>query len=255
MSVTAESSLPSDSPLVDVRECYAQYYARKGEDRNNLLSNPGVLLQVLAQDAAMVRALRSTHLESGSARVLDVGCGDGSSLWPLLRLGFDPQNLHGVDLQMELIAKAASKHPLIHFEAADATRLRFEDGTFDLVMESTMLIHATNDELASRIAAEMLRVTKPGGILLVADWRYAKLRNRYYKAVTLRRISQLFRVGTVTEMHGRYRGSLLPPIGRFFSQHLPSAYFSVQTLCPVLVGHFVTVLRKKEQAQSAASFS
>lgn len=252
MNVIIESSVRNDSPLLEVKDCYAQYYARKGADRNNLLSNPGVLLQVLAQDAAMVRALHSTLVDPESARVLDVGCGDGSSLWPLLRLGFSPQNLYGVDIQSELVAKAASKHPLIHFETADATRLWFEDGSFDVVMESTMFIHATDDTLATRIAAEMLRVTKPGGILLISDWRYAKLRNCHYKAVTMRRISQLFGMGTLTEMRGRHRGSLLPPIGRFFSEYLPSTYFSVQKLFPVLVGHFVTVLRKNERTPSAA---
>src|SRR5215470_3352146 len=114
MNFTTEVSSANQSSLTKVQECYVQYYASKGADRNNLLNNPGVLFQVLAQDAAMIRALRSMSLNPESARVLDVGCGSGSSLWPLLRLGFDPRNLHGVDIQKEAIAEASNKHPKIH---------------------------------------------------------------------------------------------------------------------------------------------
>jgi len=231
--------------LAKAQEFYAGYYAQKGVDRNSLLHNPGVLFQVLAQDAAMIRALRSVGLDPQAAQVLDVGCGDGASLWLLMRLGFEAGNLHGVDLLESRIADARAKHPLIHFDCADATRLPFEDGSFDLVMESTMFIHATDEELARRIAAEMIRVTKPGGALLISDWRYAKPRNRHYKAVTSQRLAGLFETGALTQFQNRYRGSLLPPVGRFFSKRSAWSYFAVQALFPFLSGHMVTVLKKQ----------
>src|SRR5438477_13051352 len=92
----AVASLKTD--IADAQECYADYYAKKGADRNSLLENPSVLFQVLAQDAAMIRGLRSGGLDPQSAQVPDVGCGDGASLWLLMRLGFEAGNLHGVDL-------------------------------------------------------------------------------------------------------------------------------------------------------------
>src|SRR3989449_11755009 len=141
--------------LPGVREFYSQYYAEKGTDRNDLLQNPGVLFQVFAQDAAMIRALRSTGISPPSARVLDVGCGDGASLWLLLRLGFEPSNLVGVDLQEERILDARTRNPLLTFHCADATSLPFGDDSFDLTMESAMFIHATEDSLATKIATEM----------------------------------------------------------------------------------------------------
>jgi ubiquinone/menaquinone biosynthesis C-methylase UbiE len=235
------------STLADTRDLYADYYAKKGADRNSLLENPSVLFQVLAQDAAMIRGLRSVGFDPQTARVLDVGCGEGASLWLLMRLGFEAGNLHGVDLLESRVASARARHPLIHFDCADATRLPFEDGSFDLVMESTMFIHATDEELARRIAAEMIRVTKPGGTLLISDWRYAKPRNRRYKAVTSERLAGLFQTGTLTEFQNRFRGSLLPPVGRFFSRHAAWSYFAVQALFPFLTGHMVTVLKKNER--------
>jgi ubiquinone/menaquinone biosynthesis C-methylase UbiE len=239
-----ESPLKTD--VADAQECYADYYAKKGIDRNSLLHNPSVLFQVLAQDAAMIRGLQSVGLDPQMARVLDVGCGEGASLWLLMRLGFEPNNLHGVDLLESRIAAARNRHPLIHFDCADATRLPFEDDSFDLVMESTMFIHATDEALAQKIAAEMIRVTKPEGTLLICDWRYAKPRNRHYKAVTNKRLAGLFQAGTRTEVHKKYRGSLLPPVGRFFSRYSAWSYFAVQALFPFLTGHMVTVLKKIE---------
>ena len=61
-SHTPESSAVLKTTLPGVQEFYSEYYAKKGIDRNDLLQNPGALFQVLAQDAAMIRALRATGL-------------------------------------------------------------------------------------------------------------------------------------------------------------------------------------------------
>ena len=66
-------------------EYYKDYDARKGADRNDLLRNPEVLFQFLALEAAVIRALGFLQLDPAKAPVLDVGCGEGLSLLPLLR--------------------------------------------------------------------------------------------------------------------------------------------------------------------------
>ena len=226
------------------QDCYSEYYARRSADRNSLLRNAEVLFQNLAQDAAMVRALGWMEAEPGSARVLDVGCGEGGSLWLLQRLGFEPGNLFGVDIQEERILRAKARNPRVTFACVDATRLEFGDETFDIAMESTMFLQLTDDAVARRIAGEMIRVTKPEGALLVSDWRYGKPGSREFKAVSARRIADLYQVGTRTRVVKTFRGPLIPPVGRFLSKHLPSCYFAVQALLPVLAGHVITVLRK-----------
>ena len=228
------------------KEYYAQYEARKGADRNNLLNNPEVLFQNLAHDAAMVRALRSINLEPNTARVLDVGCGEGGSLWLLLRLGFTPSNLFGVDIQEERIVRARQRYPQISLECADATKLTYADGTFDIAMETMMFLQLTDDEIARRIAAEMIRATKPGGILLISDWRYSKPGSKEFKGVSRGRIAELYQVGKQTRVRATFRGALVPPVGRFLSKHLPSTYFAVQRLLPFLTAHVVTVLEKQK---------
>jgi SAM-dependent methyltransferase len=223
---------------------YRAYYAAKGVERNSLLQNPEVLYQSLAQEAALVRALQSTHPNQETARVLDVGCGDGTTLLAILRLGFAAGNLHGIDFQEERIARAKEKCPSIHFEHGDATKLEFASETFDLVHEATMFIHSVDDELSRKIAREMVRVTKPGGHILLCDWRYAKPGSTAHCALTQKRIARLFEVGVRTSGCGVFAGPLLPPIGRFLSRRLPSAYFLVSALLPFLVGQATTVLRK-----------
>lgn len=234
----------STKPEVIREDWYRGYYAAKGMHRNSLLHNPEVLYQSLAQEAALVRGLQSIHPQHETARVLDVGCGDGTTLLTFLRLGFCAANLYGIDFQEERIAIAIGRCPNIQFVHGDATKLKFASESFDLAHESTMFIHSVDDELSKQIAGEMVRVTKPGGHILLCDWRYSKPGSAAHRALTQRRIAQLFQVGCQTSRVGVFAGPLLPPLGRFLSRRLPSAYFIVSGLLPFLVGQATTVLRK-----------
>ncbi len=243
----------SAKTLQAATECYyREYNARKGVDRNSLLHNPEVLFQSLAKDAAMVRAMQWIKPNPEMARVLDVGCGGGDSLWVLLRLGFEPANLSGVDIQEEKIIQVKATNPLVNFECADATSLVFRNETFDIAMESMMFLQLTDDDIARRIASEMIRVTRPGGILLVSDWRYSKPGSKEFKGVSLKRIADLYQVGKQTRVRRTFRGALVPPVGRFLSKHVPSAYFAVHKLMPFLTGQMVTVLEKRGASEESA---
>jgi SAM-dependent methyltransferase len=231
---------------VATEECYRQYNARKGADRNSLLHNPEVLFQTLARDAAIVRSMQWIHPDTQSAHVLDVGCGDGDSLWILLRLGFKPSNLFGVDIQEDRIFRAKTTNSFVNFECTDATNLAFNDDIFDITMESMLFLQLTDDDVARRIASEMIRVTKPGGILLVSDWRYSKPGSQEFKGVSTSRIADLYQVGTETEVCRTFQGPLVPPLGRFLSKHLSCSYFVIQALFPFFVGHMVSILKKRK---------
>jgi SAM-dependent methyltransferase len=241
-----ESPVSIDKLQTATEDYYREYNVKKGVDRNSLLHNPEVLFQSLARDAAMVRALRWINPNPQSARVLDVGCGDGDSLWIFLRLGFEPSNLFGVDIQEHRIAQAKATNPLVNFECTNATNLGFPDGTFDIAMESMLFLQLTDDDIARRIASAMLRVTKPGGILLVSDWRYSKPGSDEFKGVSPSRIADLYQIGTRTDVCRTFRGPLVPPVGRFLSKYLSSAYFAIHALFPFLAGHMITVLRKSK---------
>jgi len=221
------------------------YYAEKGEERNRLWRNDEVLFQVLAYDKSLTQAFGATRVSPPTTRVLDVGCGNGSLLSLLTRLGFDPANVAGVDLIEERVEEAKRLHPSASFQYADASQLPYGNGEFQVVHQSSMLVFVRDEEQARRIALEMIRVCAPGSFLIIADWRYRKPWNENYVAVSRRRIKDLFKVGQMTEIVGVHRGALVPPIGRFLSARLPSAYFLVAALVPQLVGQVAYVLMKK----------
>jgi ubiquinone/menaquinone biosynthesis C-methylase UbiE len=102
----------------------------------------------------------------GDERALDAGTGTGAlafALAPLVR------EVVGVDLVPELLAEGrarAGAFPNVELVEGDITRLPFGDGSFDLTASSSTIHHVTRPEL---LVAELTRVTKPGGTILVVD--------------------------------------------------------------------------------------
>ena len=142
------------------------------------------------------------------------------------------------------LAEARRLYPQMRFVQGDASRMKFDDASFDLIYESTMFATLTDDDLCAGIAKEMLRVCRPEGYLLLVDWWFPKPRSTTYKALTRHRLAKLFGVGTTTRMVSVSRGALVPPVGRFLSRYAPFAYFGVSALCPFLVGQVAYLLQR-----------
>jgi ubiquinone/menaquinone biosynthesis C-methylase UbiE len=237
MSVAAARQKQTES-------CYQDYYASKGDDRNDPLRNPGVLFQTLAFDKSIVEALRKINLDKETCKILDVGCGAGFSLLRLLSYGLEPERLFGIDIVESRLAMGRRRQPALNLTLGDATAMEYASDSFELAMESTVFLQITDESIAQGIASEMVRVVKPGGHIMLTDWRYSFGRKGYV-AVSPARIAQLFGVGTKTSVVCRTHGALLPPLGRALSRYLPSFYFPVCGLFPFLVGQMTVVLRKK----------
>lgn len=116
--------------------------------------------------------------------------------------------------------------------------------TFDIVFESTMFVQIVEEATRDRIATEMLRVCRPGGWLLLSDWRYGKPRNDQYRALRKSDVLRMFRAGSDTELVCVAAGALVPPVGRLLSARAPSLYFLVSGLMPWLVGQVTYLLRR-----------
>jgi len=105
--------------------------------------------------------------------VLDVGCGTGEVTIPAkVRAGKDG-HAYGIDPAPEMIAvargKAARKGLEIDFRVAAIEALPFPDSSMDVVTSSLMMHHLP-DELRVRGLAEIYRVLKPGGHVLIFDF-------------------------------------------------------------------------------------
>ncbi len=224
----------------EIQELNARRAIENGPDRDDLLCNRGLLFQHLANRRSVCEALRPVAgLRSvRNAEVLDVCCGDGAGLRHLLELGFPAHMMHGIDIRPSFIERGRRKLPACSLLVADACNLPYHDASFDLVIGSTIFVRVTETSIWAGIAREMARVTKPGGHLLIVDWRYG---GRGYQAVTQRALGSLYPGCDVVRSAG---GALIPPVGRAVSTWCPSLYFLIHRLCPPLIGLKATLLCK-----------
>ena len=125
--------------------------------------------------------IAATMRESGEAlvnglsitkglKVLDLGCGDGTTALPTAALGAD---VLGVDIAKNLV-EAGNKRareqglPNCRFQQGDATNLHeLKDEDFDLVVSIFGVMFAPKP---FDVAKEMVRVTRPGGRIIMGNW-------------------------------------------------------------------------------------
>lgn len=108
-------------------------------------------------------------------RALDIGTGPGQIVIKLARK-LTRWKFLGVDRSPQMIAEAAANLAAagpelagrVEFQIADANALPFPDATFDLVMCNSVLHHMAEPE---RLLAEIARVAKPRGAILLRDLR------------------------------------------------------------------------------------
>jgi SAM-dependent methyltransferase len=91
-------------------------------------------------------------------------------LGDMLRYGARPEDMCGIDLLPERVESANSLLPGASIEVGDAQSLGYEDSSFDLVLGFTLLSSVLDQGTRGRIAAEMMRVAKPGGRVLLYDF-------------------------------------------------------------------------------------
>lgn len=105
------------------------------------------------------------ELNIGKAKVLELGCGAGRWAPRFQKAG---ANYTGVDISEGMLALARNRTPSANFEHLTASKLPFDDDSFDLVFTVTVL-HHNPYERQDELIDELLRVTKPGGFILLLE--------------------------------------------------------------------------------------
>jgi ubiquinone/menaquinone biosynthesis C-methylase UbiE len=125
--------------------------------------------------------IAATMRESGEAlvqrlgitkglKVLDLGCGDGTTALPAAKLGAE---VLGIDIARNLVEagnRRAAEHSLTNmkFQEGDASNLhQLPDRAFDLVVSVFGAMFAPKP---FEVAKEMVRVTRPGGRIVMGNW-------------------------------------------------------------------------------------
>lgn len=141
--------------------------------------------------------LRAIDPQPGD-RILDIAAGPGSSSIPLRRAG---AQVASADFSLGMLRQGLKQSPELHFTAADATRLPFADESFDVVTMSFGFRNVVEPEVALR---EFLRVTRPGGRLLICEFSQP--------------VNKVFRT-----VYSEYLMAAFPPVARRLSSN-PDSY-------------------------------
>lgn len=198
-------------------------YARRAglADRYHPL-RPEVLLARQQRERALCALLREhVGFDVAALRVMEVGCGSGDNLLELLRLGFSPAHLCGIELLPERHAQARERLPAATpVLLGDATQAAIETGSQDIVFQSTVFSSLLDDAFQQRLADAMWRWLRPGGAVLWYDFAFDNPANRDVRGVPLTRVRQLFPQGRLSAR----RVTLAPPLARLACRAHPALH-------------------------------
>lgn len=172
--------------------------------------NRANLFAVQSRQQAVVSALRQRGLTDLSPlRILEMGCGSGGVLREYHCLGAEAVNLFGIDLLPDRLKAAHRSLPEAGLTNANGQFLPFPAASFDLVLQYTAISSILDMNLRREICAEMLRVTRPGGLILSYDF-WVNPTNRQTLGLRPSEIRASF-PGCVIHF---YKITLAPPIAR-----------------------------------------
>jgi SAM-dependent methyltransferase len=222
----------------DIEEIRQAYRRRLVVDASRYsLLNPGNLLNVQERERILIRALRRRGISSlESLAILEIGCGSGNELARLVSLGATPRLLAGVDLLPDALAAARVRVRDADLQLANAAELPFGDGYFDIVCQFTALSSMRSADMRRRVALEMLRVARPGGIVVSYDF-LANPRNPDTVGIGRREIRRLF-AGKRQEIR---RVTLMPPAARWLGLRSPLIAEWLAKL-PFVRTHFLVIV-------------
>ncbi|MDQ7730751.1 class I SAM-dependent methyltransferase [Halomonas sp. SpR8] len=115
-----------------------------------------------------IDSTRLLEMTDRKSKVLDFGCGYGRISNELTELGYT--EVTGVDPSREMIERGKKMFPWLSLLQSAGTDLPFEDNVFDVIVICAVFTCIPSLEERSKVAAEITRVLKPGGIVHVSEF-------------------------------------------------------------------------------------
>ena len=239
------TELPPD-PAVSESETDAvrrRYAARRSGDFRYSLLNPAAMAAWQERQRAQASLFaRLGWRELADKRLLEVGCGTGGNLLDFLRLGFEPENIHGIELLHDRFAHARRVLPSgAQLHLGDALTVDLAPESFDVVVAATVFSSLLDDAFQAQLAERMWAWVKPGGGVLWYDFTVNNPRNRDVRGVPVKRVQALFPKGHVQSQ----RITLAPPLARAAVPVHPALYTLLNCL-PPLRTHVLAWVAKPE---------
>lgn len=234
----------SDTPDSEFVTRMEAVYTQRGYDTDPRYSEfaPPYLQRVQSMEAAYLASLKNLglHQRLDQARALDFGCGNGHWMARIISWGFRQENLCGADVREGAVRAARELLPCSKVERSTDGVLPFATDSFDICFVNLVFTSILEDTRRIQAANELLRVTRPGGAILVVDFRFNNPSNRNVRMLTRGQLQTLFPGCTLLE----HRSLILaPPLAARivpWARWLGSALESV----PLLRTHFLAALRK-----------
>ena len=223
--------------LAAIRATYARY---QRDDRGRIWDprNAGFARILRDRDRALVDLLRDSLPTEGGA-VLDLGSGDGRLAEVARAANLPLASWTGADLDPGAVAVAESAIPWASWVEASADRLPFADGSFDVIVASTLFSSLPSRTLEEAVAREVTRVLRADGWLVWYDLRFDNPFNRAVHGIGARRFADLF-PGWRTEVRSV---TLLPPLARRLGRATSLLYGPLERI-PLLRSHLLGRLRR-----------
>lgn len=216
------------------------FRSRQGLAKKYVLDNPGNQFNFNYLCLALKKALASRFTQVETVSCLDVG--SGTLFWPeqLVAMGMDRSRITGVDLLAWRLKEGLAKGYRIDAVAGSADRLPFPTANFDVVTQFTMMTSVLDLPLKREIAAEMIRVLRPGGYIFWYDFRYTNPANHEALGIGRRQLRLLF-PGQEIALESV---TLLPPLARRIPASMAWLLKFVHR-CHILRTHYLAVIGPK----------
>jgi SAM-dependent methyltransferase len=192
------------------------------------------------RERALLALLRAEGmLPLADRRILEVGCGSGQWLADFETWGARRERLAGIDLVPERVAAARARLPGADLREGDAAGLPWDDGSFDVVLQSTVFSSILDPAMRSRVAAAMAAALAPGGVIVWYDFFVGNPRNRAVRGIRRREIAALFPGFAMR----RRRVSLAAPLARAVAPRSMTAAIALDGLRLLDTHHLATLRR------------